>query len=829
MTVSLFGRLRSKTTVRAAALVGLSVAALVAASQTFASDEPTPAPTNWATYGNDAANTRNQPNEHDISTTTAGRLALKWVAATTGDVSATPAVVNGAVYFGDFGGTVWKVDASTGAVDWSASVPSITGLAGDYARTSPAVDGNVVVFGTNKQPFLIGLNTADGSPVWKTQVNPDPHGTMTGSPQLVGDNVITGVSAAGASGPGATFRGDIASVNAQTGALNWESFSLPGDGLNHPGTGQYAGATMFSAPAVDVADNLVYGTFGNLYSEPSAVTACNQVSPNGYFQESCEQPGAYWDSIVAFNLMTGAPVWSYRIVGDAPWHSVCDAQPVAWCLPENDTPVAGLSGKSTGFGDAWDVGGSSPNVFTLNGRTVVGFGAKAGVYYLFDAQTGNLLWNTLVGPGGDQGGFEWGTAYDGNRIYVSLTDQHHIPYQLTENGALTSQTTTGGSWAALDPATGKILWQVADPQTETVSGATVGVWDLGPVTVANGVVYTASMAKSGNEMYALDASNGNILWSYSAGSSVNAAPAVVDGSVYWGSGYSKSAEGNGNNKLFAFSVDGIVDTSPPTSSIALTPSSPNGTNGWYTSPVGVSVTAADNTGGVGVYETRCVVDPATAPTSFTDLPAGACNVTSVSGDGTHTVYAASIDADNNAETTVASATFKIDATPPTITAAPTTQPNPNGWYSGPVTVHFTCTDSDSGIPTGTCPPDQTLTGVGTAISSAAETVKDAAGNTSAPSNVVVVKIVNPAGLCSLTISDVEGSAKYLALKPAQKAVVNALAQGACQVLVALEPKLGPLQKQVLVALYKQVVGVLEQQGWLTPAQTANLDTLAGGL
>ncbi len=206
---------------------------------------------------------------------------------------------------------------------------------------------------------------------------------------------------------------------------------------------------------------------------------------------------------------------------------------------------------------------SSPNVFTLNGERVVGFGAKAGVYYLFDAATGALKWNTLVGPGGDQGGFEWGSAYDGSRVYVSLTDQHHIPYQLTENGVLTSQTTTGGSWAALDPATGKILWQTPDPQTETIAGATVGVWDLAPVSVANGVVYTASMAKSGNEMYALDAATGSILWQFAAGSSVNAAPSIVNGSVYWGSGYSKSAEGNGNNQLYAFSIGGVSDTTPP--------------------------------------------------------------------------------------------------------------------------------------------------------------------------------------------------------------------------------------------------------------------------
>ena len=192
-------------------------------------------------------------------------------------------------------------------------------------------------------------------------------------------------------------------------------------------------------------------------------------------------------------------------------------------------------------------------------RHVVGIGGKSGVYTLLDAKTGEFIWNTLLGPGGDQGGMEWGTAFDGDRIYVSITNQHHIPYRLTENGALANTTVTGGSWAALDPTTGKILWQTADPQTETVRGfaSPVGVWDLAPVTVANGLVYASSMAKTGNEAYALEAATGAILWGYSVGSSVNSGPAVVNGSVYWGTGYSRSGvEGSGNDKLYAFSLDG---------------------------------------------------------------------------------------------------------------------------------------------------------------------------------------------------------------------------------------------------------------------------------
>jgi len=39
-------------------------------------------------------------------------------------------------------------------------------------------------------------------------------------------------------------------------------------------------------------------------------------------------------------------------------------------------------------------------------------------------------------------------------------------------------------------------------------------------------------------MYALDAATGRMLWSFPAAGSVNAGPAVANGTVYWGDGYS---------------------------------------------------------------------------------------------------------------------------------------------------------------------------------------------------------------------------------------------------------------------------------------------------
>ena len=507
----------------------------------------------WPMIGHDSTNTRNQPFERTIGAANVSHLAVKWVATTAGDVSATPAVVNGAVYFGDFGGMLWKLNAETGEVIWSHLVSDYTGIPGDIARTSPTIAGNTLVVGDLKQPDMLGIDARTGDLRWLTQVHPDPKGIMTGSPVLAGNTIYTGVSASGASGPDATFRGAIVALNAQTGRLLWRTYSLPDNG-GVPGG--YSGSTMFSPPAVDLSAGLVYGTFGQPYTEPASVTACH--ADNGGFTESCEQPGSYLKSVVAFDLKSGEPQWSYRVQGHDPWVQACGSQPpaVTWCAPESD-------------GEKWDIGGSGANVMRLrmhrdrrggdDWRDVVGIGEKSGVYTLLDARTGEFIWNTLLGPGGDQGGMEWGTAFDGERIYAPITNHHHIPYNLTENGVIGNTTVTGGSWAALDPITGTILWQTADPQGETLPDlGDVGVWDLAPVTVANGVVYASSMAKAltQNQMFALDAATGAILWQFAAGSSVNAGPAVVDGSVYWGSGYSRAGvEGSGNNRLYAFSID----------------------------------------------------------------------------------------------------------------------------------------------------------------------------------------------------------------------------------------------------------------------------------
>ena len=232
----------------------------------------------WPTIGHDPTNTRNQPFEHRIRPSNVGRLAPKWVATTTGDVSGTPAVADGAVYFGDFGGTLWKLDADTGAVIWSHKVPDYTGLAGDFARTSPSLDGNTLVVGVIRGPNTTSAEHAGHRRQHRCAAleDADASGSARDDDRLAGPrrrhdhHRRLGEQAPAAAT--ATFRGEIVALDAQTGEILWRTYSLPDNGGLPAAT---RARRCSRRPRSTVADGLVYGTFGQPYREPASVDACN--------------------------------------------------------------------------------------------------------------------------------------------------------------------------------------------------------------------------------------------------------------------------------------------------------------------------------------------------------------------------------------------------------------------------------------------------------------------------------------------------------------------------------------------------------------------------
>jgi polyvinyl alcohol dehydrogenase (cytochrome) len=77
---------------------------------------------------------------------------------------------------------------------------------------------------------------------------------------------------------------------------------------------------------------------------------------------------------------------------------------------------------------------------------------------------------------------------------------------------------------------------------------------MGPVTVANGVVFACSGDPAGH-MFALKGSDGVPLWDFASGDMCYSGAAAVDGALYWGTGYAIFGEQPGQ-ALYAFTVDG---------------------------------------------------------------------------------------------------------------------------------------------------------------------------------------------------------------------------------------------------------------------------------
>jgi len=482
----------------------------------------------WRIAGQDLGNTWNQPAEHLIGPNNVKNLSPKWVFTTGGDVSATPTVDGDAVYFPDWAGNLFAVKKDSGRLIWSHKISEYDGVEGAISRVSPAVDANHLIIGdilnsklVHKGANVISVDRETGAIQWMTQVDTHPAAIITGSPVVFDGVVYIGVSSSEESlatdptYPCCTFRGSIVALDEKSGAMLWKTFDMPDNGGR---TGGYSGGAIWQPPAIDPKRGMLFVGTGNNYTAPADVEACQNATPTA----NCAAADDFFDAALAVDLKTGQIKWAKRLQGLDTWTVAC-LTPTG---PKANCPVP----TSPDF----DLGGAGPNLI----GNIVGFGQKSGIFWALNPDDGNIVWSTPVGPGASLGGIEWGTATDGQRIYVAVANTNHLPYTLVPSG----QQITWGAWSALDVATGKILWQTADPTADTI--------DRGSVSVANGVMYAGS---NSGQMYALDAITGNILWNFASGGTVIDGPSIVDGTLYWGSGY-RNIQGTGNNKVYAFAL-----------------------------------------------------------------------------------------------------------------------------------------------------------------------------------------------------------------------------------------------------------------------------------
>ncbi|MBP6902492.1 MAG: PQQ-binding-like beta-propeller repeat protein [Burkholderiaceae bacterium] len=538
----------------------LSAAGLGASSALAQKSAP-----DWPSAGADLDNSRHQKHERRISVRSAPRLTLKWATDTDGDVTANPAVEGEHLYFPDSTGSLYKLNRFTGAVVWKRPVSAYTGNPGDFARATPAISGNALILG-NQAGRLLGANFGqaeaapakvfavdkrDGSLLWATQIDSTRNSYVTHSALVVDGTAFVGTASneelLSAFVPKAywqwSFRGSVTALDVATGAIKWRSHTVP--------PGYYGGAVWGSTGAVDRKRQTLYLATGNNYMVPQSVLDCQAA---GGAAAQCMSPANHVDSIIALDLRTGQIRWGVRGLPSDTWSVACGLNvPGAITI---DTSYAGVYDNCPN-GDPGTAGpdhdfAQGPMLF--NGEdeeaALVGAGQKSGVFWAVKAKTGQLAWVRQVAPGGVTGGMQWGSATDGQTVFVALANSGPstngggagaMPWRLMD-GSVTS----AGGWAALDAGNGKPRWTVADPAGSRAEGA---------VSLANGVLFGCNMVPGLGTMRALDARSGQLLWSYDSGAPCTAGPSVVDGMVYWGSGTFGLFGPTGPRKLFAFGLD----------------------------------------------------------------------------------------------------------------------------------------------------------------------------------------------------------------------------------------------------------------------------------
>ncbi|MBW2495872.1 MAG: PQQ-dependent dehydrogenase, methanol/ethanol family [Deltaproteobacteria bacterium] len=236
-------------------------------------------------------------------------------------VESTPLVVDGVFYVTGPWSVVHALDARSGELLWEfdPKVPRSRArvvCCGVVNRGVAAYAGRVFVGTLDGR--LIALDASTGRVEWETlTVDPAEPYAITGAPRVVAGRVVIGNA-------GAEYgvRGYVSAYDAETGALEWRTYTVPGDpakGFESPALERAAatwsgdwwelggGGTVWDAMAYDPDLDLLYVGTGNGTPHPHWIR-----SPEG-------GDNLYLSSILALRPGTGELVWYFQTTPRDSW------------------------------------------------------------------------------------------------------------------------------------------------------------------------------------------------------------------------------------------------------------------------------------------------------------------------------------------------------------------------------------------------------------------------------------------------------------------------------------------------------------------------------
>lgn len=491
-------------------------------------------PRNWLTYSGAYSSLRHSLLDQ-INAANARELEMKWVfqARSTGKFEATPLVVDGVMYFTEPPNDVVALDARTGRLFWEYEhdlPPRTTACCGNVNRGVALLDE--MLYLATLDCRLIALDAKTGRKRWDATVCDYRTGyALALAPLALKDKVIIG-TAGGEKG----IRGFVAAYNAATGEQVWKFNTVPGPGEAGHETWENdawrtGGASIWLTGSYDPELNLTYWGVGNPGPDWDA-----DVRPGD---------NLYSDSVVALDPDTGELKWHFQFTPHDEWDWDSVQIPVLvdreWKGEERKLM---LWANRNGFFYVLD---RSDGEFLL-GKALVKQTWAAGL-----DESGRPIKLPDMGPSekgtrtfpGVQGGTNWFSPSYSPRtglFYVSVWENYSsVYYKLPEpyapgrpyvGGAPKSEiSSTGrrepdlrdvdtgyGAVRALDPATGKAVWE---HRMDEVS-------EGGLLSTAGDVLFSGSRE---GHFFALDASTGELLWRRYLGGQIIASPIAfsVDG------------------------------------------------------------------------------------------------------------------------------------------------------------------------------------------------------------------------------------------------------------------------------------------------------------
>jgi outer membrane protein assembly factor BamB len=453
----------------------------------------------WPAHNENLANTRANL-DSQIDARNVSKLKQEWTFSLPyvggyGAFTSNPIVLGGVAYLEDPDSDVYALTAATGALLWQH----------DYRSVTPSGGPNGVAYGYGllygeTEDSVFALDPHSGKQVWIRKLTANAREGIDMAPQLYdGKLLISTIPGNSSSFYSGGAYGIVYALDARTGKVLWSFSTVKGGATLWGDPKVNGGGGLWYPPAVDSHGRVFIGT-----ANPSPYPL-SKSDPNA---RSRPGPNLYTDSLVALDGATGKLLWYQQVTP----HDLSDHD-------FQDSPII-----------------VAVKIHGVPTEAVIGAG-KSGFVVAFRAADGKRLWTLAIGKHnryqsgplpakpvvycpGSLGGVLTPMAEAAGVLYVPWID---VCFRGSATGLASGgpQTAAGGI-AAVDTATGAILWKHTFPDI-----------DAGAATVSDDVVFTSTYDGT---IYALSAKTGVTLWTVKAPAGINSFPAVTKTMLIVGAG-----------------------------------------------------------------------------------------------------------------------------------------------------------------------------------------------------------------------------------------------------------------------------------------------------